>query len=443
MKPLSKTRFRRLLHSGHGRAALHVRRFGLDGVADMVLDACLHDRAYDPQCEPSRDEWLFTMFENTLHYARFATAIVERLAETDHDHDLLQCCGLAEILSWHGDERAGPAVRRRVLPLVAAHPEHWIGRRSLIGIYGADAVVALARCYGQSLRQSPEAEPPTLQNLDLDPELGCEALLADLARDDEDLAAYLAYCAAESAKPEPAPSRTPYWETLSRDDPLQQILDGHAQALRPRHVARLGRALSDAQRMRLIEHLECKADESVCETLLHAFRLQPPDRLFPRLLSFGESHNPALREAAIYVLCQLDDVRVGELGRRLLAAPDFPSAETIDDERIRLLTNSLQDGDPALIHAALRRAGRNREALHTLGLDILHLAGHNASPALVTLLDWIYEHSPCSMCRSDAVAKWTERAPLPAKILEEGVFDADETIRELASKAASAAGDRF
>ncbi len=55
---LSREEFEAALQRGHGRAFLHVRAYGLQNVADLLLDACLHDKAYDPQCEDSRAKWL-------------------------------------------------------------------------------------------------------------------------------------------------------------------------------------------------------------------------------------------------------------------------------------------------------------------------------------------------------------------------------------------------
>lgn len=60
--PLSRVEFASALRKGLGRAWLQVASFGLDNVVDLVLDACLRDQSYDPQCESSRAGWLFGMF---------------------------------------------------------------------------------------------------------------------------------------------------------------------------------------------------------------------------------------------------------------------------------------------------------------------------------------------------------------------------------------------
>jgi hypothetical protein len=44
----------RLLHIGPGRAILFAQANNLTPYHDLILHACLHNTAYDPQCEGSR-----------------------------------------------------------------------------------------------------------------------------------------------------------------------------------------------------------------------------------------------------------------------------------------------------------------------------------------------------------------------------------------------------
>jgi len=48
---LEKEEFASAVRKGLGRALMHVVNFGLDGIDDLVLDACLHNYCYDTQIE--------------------------------------------------------------------------------------------------------------------------------------------------------------------------------------------------------------------------------------------------------------------------------------------------------------------------------------------------------------------------------------------------------
>ena len=59
MTPLSPDQFRDALRKGLGRALLHVREFGCNGLENAILEACEHSLDLDPQSEGTRGEWLY------------------------------------------------------------------------------------------------------------------------------------------------------------------------------------------------------------------------------------------------------------------------------------------------------------------------------------------------------------------------------------------------
>ena len=58
MVPLTLEKFQDALRKGLGRALMHVKTYGTENVRDEILQACLHNFIYDPQCEKSRANWL-------------------------------------------------------------------------------------------------------------------------------------------------------------------------------------------------------------------------------------------------------------------------------------------------------------------------------------------------------------------------------------------------
>src|SRR6266540_4479079 len=93
---LDGSEFASALQKGQGRALLHVMAYGLDAVADLVLDACLHDQRYDSQVESSRAPWLFQMFSKSGQYLRFRDLILEHLKAETVTSDFVQLLELAK-----------------------------------------------------------------------------------------------------------------------------------------------------------------------------------------------------------------------------------------------------------------------------------------------------------------------------------------------------------
>jgi len=54
LNPENPIEFQKMLHAGMGRAILFLMNQDAAQYRDVILDACLHNYAYDQQCEGSR-----------------------------------------------------------------------------------------------------------------------------------------------------------------------------------------------------------------------------------------------------------------------------------------------------------------------------------------------------------------------------------------------------
>ncbi|RYD54758.1 MAG: hypothetical protein EOP83_21930 [Verrucomicrobiaceae bacterium] len=62
--PLDRDAFKRALKTGHGRALVHARDFGLADFRDEVLDAAMDCKVYDEQIDGQREWWLARLCES-------------------------------------------------------------------------------------------------------------------------------------------------------------------------------------------------------------------------------------------------------------------------------------------------------------------------------------------------------------------------------------------
>ena len=119
-------------------------------------------------------------------------------------------------------------------------------------------------------------------------------------------------------------------------------------------------------------------------------------------------------------LSGLDHPSVRELGLELVSKGHVSSGTWT-------LRSSVAAGDlPVLIEAASRVV--DDSDLHRIGLDFLDYKTVKSE----ALLNWVYEHTPCSFCRNSAVRDMLQHGFITRIILDECLLDCDPDTRKLA-----------
>lgn len=432
MKPrrLSREEFTSALQRGQGRTFLYAREYGLHDVADLLFEACLHDQAYDRQCEDSRAKWLLDMFQGTPEHKRFTSSILTALATETDTYDLLQLCELAALMATRGDEEAHSALLSRVMQQSAGTDDNWVGASELVKVEGVDAVVRLARNYGTLLLIDPDEEPPPLAQLyDDDVPIEARNTLEELSSADPKIRAYWEYNLRDEA-------HTPYSkekhrERIRREYPLQKILEDAAAEVGeyPGYYLSFGRAATQEELETVFNRLIAEPNEQVCLRLLWVFRRVELPSIHPRLWEFVKSSNEQLRNAAFTALAQINDSSVGEFARQKLK-----SGESIEEnsELLDLFVHNYQPGDGNIIWPATQKVKLESENIHWIGLSILNICDANEAPDLFEALKWVYENGPCSICRKSAVEHMIKLKLIEPEVIEECLFDADEDLQKVA-----------
>lgn len=436
--PLGRDEFAEKLNSGHGRAVLHVQRHGLDCNADIFLDACLHNRSYDPQCEDGRSEWLFSIIKNQQEISvlreSLCTVLPLILSQVDHgeindvEYSISQCFELAGFFARSGDVELAGAVRSVGKcqyfnwDFLAAYGE-WIK------LDGLPALLNVVRLAGRWLRENPEETwrgwpflNMLLEECQLE-SVGREAL-ENASKIDLDVAEFLDFNRIDSD----AAGGDGYVDRYCQEWPVEKIIDdayqhaGDALA----NYRRFGRAASKKDLLQIWQVLiECQ-DELACRRLLWVFRgVSMPD-FHERILSWLDSDDVDLKIAAIDALSGIQHSRIAEEARRrLLAAPGdhlllplmIRNGSLLDDQFASHVLNNLPVGD--------------RDVLHKIGMSFLKISDHDDRSHVKAILDWIYENTPCSICRESAVRRMKELGWLSSQQVIECQFDADEGVRDL------------
>lgn len=440
VKRLNKGEFAEALQKGLGRALLHVKQYGVEEVADLVMHACLHNQSYDPQCESSRADWLFQMFADSTHYPTFSEAILDKLKTETHGWNWLQLCGLAKAMAARGDKDARQGLQERVYEKArTASADDWLGADLWVELEGRNGLLELARIYGQRLRLNPDDwVPENLLPLNAT-EQEFKAILFQHAQTEPDIKVYWDYLETrDDLKRRAAPvdqeaAKLRNHERVRQHYSLESILqDAHNQLGQyPGRYTSFGRHATAEELKEIYLHLLSETEAAVRLRLLWVFRRAPLPDLDEMLFRWAEGSEDALRQAAIAALAQKADERVHTLARAKTRAGQLMGS---DKEALSLFLNNYAADDAPLIIQALVSLNPNREDAHSLGFSLAELAEQKRDVELAEALTWVYENTPCMHCRYRAIKQLASVEQLNEALLSECEFDAEEDIRAFAKK---------
>lgn len=441
---MNKSEFSDAIKAGRGAASLHIKEFGLSGVADVVLDACLTDYRYDSQMEGSRAGWLFDMFKGTPEYASFSLAIIEELKTNTEFWDCSQLCALVSLIGQGDNLPARDALRRWVLHQAEFGDMDDSGFASeLIACEGISAITELAGCYGRALMKDQDRNPSTLDDIfwqDTSKLAAVESALKERAVLDEEVQLYLDYWQKEKAEIEARNRESKkigqehlqtHSERVRQALPIEKVLKSAAGFVGayPGLYTRFGRHATSEELVRVLANIERSKLEEECLRLLWVFRRVDLPRIPWKLWDYLRSENVELRSATAEVLARLQDARLGEFARSLLESQDFVLA---DAEMIGLLVRNFLPGDEALLMSELIRVSPKQDECHVLCERLLDIVEVNFSPSMSSLVQWAYQNTPCPHCRKRSLQQLIDNGVAGVEVIHESLFDACKEIRGLA-----------
>jgi hypothetical protein len=437
---LTKIEFAKALKRGHGRALMHVEQHGLRGISALLLAACLKEPSYDKQLELSRAKWLFKMFCDDEKLPDFSAAILNALSVETELSDLQQLCEFAEFLAKNGDRKAHDLLREIVLNQPLPDGQYPYGTHELVGLDGVEAVVAIARRFGVLLLQKPPEIPVWLGSF-FDDIPAAKRKVTKLAKTDTAINSFLQnqkrqkIDGAEKNSTKKSKAKyagSDFEKKLTPEDFVDHFFaeiskEGNSFQTRMSN-RRLARLASSESLNLLLDRLNDEKTESVIVRFLRAFSFIKLSKTHPVLWKLVESEDLQVRNATIDILANIQEHRVGELGRSKLRSENFTGA---DVHFIELLSENFRSQDDRLILSALKRTALTDDLAHGVGFAIDRMYEANGSLTSKGLLKWNYEHNPCTECRSRAVELMIKRRVITPEIAMECRYDSNEEIREL------------
>jgi hypothetical protein len=412
--------FRDAFHKGLGRAIRWVRANPAPYV-DVVVDACLHDRAYDAQIEDRTTTYVAEAVDAAGIFDRVADGLRLALETTTDRHDWAVVLTLAAWAAKRGRDDLHRALYDAFLRDPAG--ERW-GGHDLVALDGVPALSWLAettrgcvepwQARGWIEDAAAETHPSIV-----------EGEIARAATSSGAVRHLLRNAAAGRAQRQAVRSGRSARPTTYRD--AKELVLGGGLARRVFGLRRTEATHSDV----------AEASRDLLETehpeLLRVLRRFFLDGGFEgdaaALLARVRRATGFAFDVACHVASTLDDPRVRALGVELL------SSRPPTREIVALLGRDPRAGDADLVLAALARVDPRgpRERAHDLAIGLRH-ASSTSPREWIPHLEWAYEHTPCSFCRRDVVDRLAKPGLLSSAIAEECLLDVNEETREIARR---------
>ncbi|MCE5341750.1 MAG: HEAT repeat domain-containing protein [Planctomycetaceae bacterium] len=441
IKKLNKQQFAEAIAKGLGRAMMHIQHYGLDDMADIVLDACIHNTTYDAQCECGKEKWLYEMFKDTSYYNKFRDAILSALEKTDEWKDVGQLCDLVIEMALDGDGLARKSLKEFVVnSAISGNDFDYMGVEEYVQIEGETEVLQLAEIYGQRLINNPEDSVPEVFTYDEEERKKYNTLLKENSYSnnkikvffdciDEDCGFDSHESISEEQRAIERENRKSEFISLYNAEKIIQIaVDGSNDS--QWFYNRFGRYADENELKIVFSRLLEEKDNNVRRRLLGVFRSVAMPEVHEKFFELANDKDEKFRAAIILALANCKDEKVHEFAcdrirqGKIIGWPDHLLFDFFVKNYIA--------GDATKIMEAILNSKADKWDVHSYGMSVIGIAEMNETKELKELLLWVYENTPCTNCRADSVACLEEIGELSREILDECAFDCSEEIRDSA-----------
>lgn len=416
--PLSREAFKRALTTGHGRALLHANHFGATEYREEILEAATTCLVYDSQIDGSREWWLAQLCKA----AGLVETIIHLSPDDSERNRELRACLLKEFCLG-GYPSALPQ-----LYAMCRQYENSNGMSELIEVEGEKGLIFAARCLGEALLEDPDfwvGDWELWRYDDLHGKGSGKAVLSQAAIEDPVIRHYLQEVAAyeaEHGKKEMAKES----ETLETVEEVVSLI--RSSEKREGHLRRWGRNATPEDRAEVAKLLKTETRTFPLINALWCLVGTGLPEFDETMLGLVFHEDEVVRFRAAQMFSQHSEPPVRKAGLALLNSKDLALGLT-------LLRLSALNGDSEQIICALEIAPCVADDCHDVVSNLVQLLESNDAIQEPLIPLFVYEHSPCMLCRERAVEVLLKWGKCPEWVMVEAVLDASENIRVLAGAA--------
>ncbi len=439
LNPENPIELQQMLHAGMGRAILFLMNQDTAQYRDVILDACLHNYAYDKQCEDERADYLYPLIKASGEIEYYRENILSALPlETDY-YDAEQLLDFAVLFARDGCEQARSAIydklhRRNTdalprdlsgvsqiieldgisglihcLEYIESNPD-------LIGAYQDDMLIWQAEEVTSieevrlALIEAVQNKPAVARMLASINEYSIEWTAEEIVRKRKEMRG------SHKSLSDTISSETT-WQELKKRPEFRRLLPSWS------------RVASDSEFERAALDLESFTDPKQLAAYLRLF-VKRPFPLDPnKLIKLVDYPDEGVVWRALTDLETIHHPDVRALFMRIIEVPE------LSDQAIGLLRSNYETGDDQIIMRLLE-AENDLDNLHALCGDTNHTYQENPVPEGNEPLLLVYEKVPCALCRHTCLEIIQSLAEIPDWMIEECRYDSNSGTRELAESLA-------
>jgi hypothetical protein len=439
---LEVAEFKRILDIGLGRAILYLQTHDAAPHREVILNACLHNTAFEPLTEGTRARYLYDVIHLTDEVPFYRKQLLKALmhsSPTRHNWDGQHLFDFATLFALKGDKGAHRAITERFD--LNATTGHTLGAQHMISLKGiagfghvashlgdiepaednyvsySDVIERIERMYGKEKSQF------VFDRFSADSRMSAFIATAQKDRDQQ-----------RQARNKRNPKELTYAEfkqwiadelipTKNYTTSSCMVWGVHASESDLASAANDLLALNDLDYLHAYLRVFDKCPFPLDPSKLIDIAIRESDEPLYDANGWLSQYGQVIK-SALYALSNLTDQAVRNFALKLIDDPDKSGWAA------NLLLNNWHDDDWQLL-TELTTRNYNPEDCHHLTSSVLNIFKvHPSSNAVQSLIN-LYETNPCSFCRKYLVEHLRELESLPDYMLEECKHDANFKLRQL------------
>ena len=419
-----------LIGKGLGRVISFLQANPSKDYFDGILNACLYNNSYDPQCEGSRADYLWEIIQLTGDTVLFEEKILDGIASCDDYWSRNQLLGLARLFAENGNNRA-----RTVLYnfLNSAEYDSESNLRDcaeqIVLMDGIEGLLYVAGLLGEHLRVNEEDRWEDRHLISMTEEkFGAEKTsiaLEESANKDVRVRRYLEAVAENTQRRNNYKKKhLDYTEIRKRIDSLA---NGDKVSRFRGSFGFWGKEATEEELKWIAQDLLNESNETKLIGYLYIFNR----RAFPldcsRLIELSLSDNQSIALEALRAIKHIQNPSIYDFALSLIQRKLFYP------QSLALLIKNYRDNDYQIIEQVISEEFDSDE-FHDIAYSVIQIFEENPTENSLNTMLQIYERGWCSLCRQRCVKIMLATKNIPHNIIKECRYDANHDIRNLASQ---------
>lgn len=411
--------FKQAIKNGTGEAILILMDNPLVNLDELIIEACTHNLAYDPQCDGTRANYLFEILKLSKNKEVIEDTVIENLLHAYEDGwDTTLLFDFGRVLAFNGNRKARKALYERYSKNI--EPDYDFSETdALVLLDGLKGLEFTAEIQGKNIKLDSKywIDDWLLEVCqEYYPSSSPKQYLIDKSLNNVHLHTYLSKLEEttslrENRKPRPQWTFSSITELIRKRKPI-----GHYA----------GKNLKEHELIKLVGDFQKECDEKKIELYLRVFSKVKYLGDISYIISFISSKNSRIANLALSVLGHTNDPII-----RDIIENNYTDLNFLKDN-LQLFVSNYKFKDIDLLSCIIDHL-KNEDETHSVVGDVIDILEYNTIEKPSKLLNPLYRINNCSICRKRMIKILMRSGDLSDDIFRELKHDCDEEIRELSS----------